>query len=82
MSPLAFNLAWAKGFSSIDKWVIGVNKKEELAEIIETFNRVRALLGTEVLQLKEHDNSLVDPRKWKKNNSCHSSSNEFISISR
>ncbi len=66
MRPLELNLAWSKGISLIDKWVIGVNKKDELVEIIETFNRVPALLGTEVLQLKEHDNSLVDPRKWKK----------------
>jgi aryl-alcohol dehydrogenase-like predicted oxidoreductase len=66
MSSLELNLAWAKGITEIDKWVVGVNKKDELVEIIETFNRVDAFLGAEVLQIKEHDNSLVDPRKWKK----------------
>lgn len=61
---LHFIMSWVKSLQSIDKWVIGVNKKEELSEILLAYdeNNENISYDWSVLNASHHPD--IDPRNW------------------
>lgn len=64
ISPLNLIVSWLKNHIMIDKWVIGVNTKKELVDILDEFNKLKPITGLNIGNLDISHHPLVDPRNW------------------
>ncbi len=64
LTSLQFILSWVKSIEGIDKWVIGINKKYELSQILVEYGK--SLYNPEYNWGKFNipDNPDIDPRNW------------------
>ena len=64
LSPLHFIMSWVKSLKSIDKWVIGVNRRDELAEVMQAYDESDENLDYNWSIFNAPHESTIDPRNW------------------
>lgn len=63
VSPIELSLRFVMSLDNVDKVIVGVNSRSQLAEIVESSNT--QLFGKDFLHLSTSDLGLVNPSLWK-----------------
>ena len=63
-TSLQFILSWIKSIQGIDKWVIGINKKHELSEILAGYDESLSNPAYNWAKFNIPHNPDIDPRNW------------------
>ena len=64
LKPLQFIMSWVKSIKGVDKWVVGVNKKKELSEILQAYDECKEDLDYNWSIFNAPYLSNVNPRNW------------------
>lgn len=64
LTSLQFILSWIKSIQGIDKWVVGINKKHELSQILVEYDRSLSNPDYDWAKFNMPDNPDIDPRNW------------------